>query len=282
MCRAERSREIGDSSQRSGCLSRVAGRLAHKGGGPTQTVRVRLPPAAYPTTMEWHDGPGIAHPHPPTRGLFLTLDSPDGGGKTTQARPDWPSGSPFAGPRRRHLPRPRRDRGAGERLRHILQDRATVNLGRPRLRCSFSWPAGAHARRGGPPPTPCRRGRVVSVAFCWRTSSTRGFAGGLSIEEIGQVGRAATGGLFPDLTLILDIAPAVARARVGAARDRIEDRPDAYHARVRDGFLRAARDEARPYYPAPIVVIDAATDPDAVFLRIRSEVERALALGPRP
>jgi dTMP kinase len=112
----------------------------------------------------------------------------------------------------------------------------------------------------------------------------QGDAGGLSIDEVAAVGRAATGGLLPDLTMLLDVAPQVARGRVVAARDRIEDRPDDYQRRVRDGFLRAAeaaREGVCPYYPAPIALIDAAADPDAVFARIRNEVERALALGPR-
>ena len=60
------------------------------------------------------------------------------------------------------------------------------------------------------------------------------------------MGMVATGGLLPDLTIVLDIAPDAAAARVGAARDRIEDRPLFYHERVRAGYLAAARGEARP------------------------------------
>ena len=125
---------------------------------------------------------------------------------------------------------------------------------------------------------------VVSDRFLLANIVYQGFAGGLPVEEIGRVGRAATGGLLPDLTLILDLPTALARRRVGAARDRIEDRPETYHDRVRAGFLQAARDGrdgSCPYYPAPIVVIDASADPETVSDRIRSEVERALALGPR-
>jgi dTMP kinase len=214
----------------------------------------------------------------PTRGLFLTLDGPDGGGKTTQAA------------RLAAWLRARgvevvvcRDPGGtvlGDRLREILLDRATVNLA---LRAEMLLFMASRAQLVEEVIRPAlTAGRVVvSDRFLLANIVYQGDAGGLPVPEIGQVGRAATGGLFPDLTLILDVAPQVARARVGPARDRIEDRPDDSQARVRDGFLRAARAGGRPEYPAPIVVIDASADPDTVFERICNEVERALALGPR-
>ncbi len=122
---------------------------------------------------------------------------------------------------------------------------------------------------------------VVSDRYLLANIVYQGSAGGLPVEEVGRIGLAATGQLLPDLTLLLDVPPGVARARVGTARDRIEDRPGAYHARVREGFLQAAREAPCPYYPAPIVVIDASTNLETVAARLRSEVERALELGPR-
>ena len=43
----------------------------------------------------------------------------------------------------------------------------------------------------------------------------QGFAGGIDPDEIGAIGRVATGGLLPDLTLVLDVPSEVARSRVG-------------------------------------------------------------------
>lgn len=126
---------------------------------------------------------------------------------------------------------------------------------------------------------------VVSDRYLLANVVYQGFAGGLGVEEVGRVGAVATGGVLPDLTVVLDVPTPLARARVGPARDRIEDRPADYHERVRRGFLEAAR-LARaggcPYYPAPVALVDASGDPGAVGASIRSEVERALALGPRP
>lgn len=217
----------------------------------------------------------------PARGLFLTLDGPDGGGKTTQAAAlaAWlrargldvvtcrdPGGTPL-----------------GDRLRHLLLDRETVPLN---LRAEMLLYMASRAQLVEDVIRPSlEAGRVVvSDRFLLANIVYQGYAGGLPVDEVGRVGRVATGGLLPDLTILLDVPTSLARARVGPARDRIEDRPESYHAEVREGFLRAAcegRDRPCPYYPAPIVVIDASADPEVVAGRIQSEVERALALDPR-
>jgi dTMP kinase len=219
----------------------------------------------------------------PGRGRFLVLDGPDGGGKTTQVADlaAWlraqgvdvvtcrdPGSTPL-----------------GERLRSLLVDRGTVH---PVLRAEMLMYMAGRAQLVEEVVRPALlAGKVVlSDRFLLANVVYQGYAGGLGVEEVGRIGLVATGGLLPDLTLLLDVPTELARARVGKARDRIEDRPEDYHARVRDGYLRAA-DAAKetgvcPYYPAPIKVIDASDGPAAVAERIRSEVGRALALGPRP
>ena len=52
------------------------------------------------------------------------------------------------------------------------------------------------------------------------------------------------------LTIVLDVPTETALGRVGAGRDRIEDRPAAYRESVRDGYLRVAG--GSPFYPAPV------------------------------
>ena len=106
----------------------------------------------------------------------------------------------------------------------------------------------------------------------------QGFAGGLPVDELWDVGRVATGGLMPDLTILLDVPPEVARLRVGfrGVRDRIEDRSDDYHGAVRRGFLRAAES-----YPGPIVLIDGSFDAEVVATQIEREVASALGESTR-
>ena len=215
------------------------------------------------------------------RGLFLTLDGPDGGGKTTQAA----HLAAWLRARGREVVTCRDPGGTplGDRLRAILLDRSTIEIS---LRAEMLLYMASRAQLVEDVIRPALdAGRVVvSDRFLLANIAYQGAAGGLPVDQVAQVGQAATGGLWPDLTLILDVPPETARARVGPARDRIEDRPAAYHARVRAGFLRAARESQGggcSYYPAPIVVIDASADPDTVAERIRSEVERALALDSR-
>jgi dTMP kinase len=216
------------------------------------------------------------------RGLFLSLDGPDGAGKTTQAT----RLAAWLATRGREVVTCRDPGGTplGERLREIVLDRATSHLA---LRAEMLIYMASRAQLVEEVIRPAlAAGRlVVSDRFLLANIVYQGAAAGLSSTEVAQVGRVATGGLLPDLTLVLDIDPPSARARVGQARDRIEDRPADYQRRVREGFLNLARAAGRggcPEYPAPVIVIDAAADADRVFERICSEVERALALGPRP
>jgi len=173
----------------------------------------------------------------------------------------------------------------GNRLRGILMDHDSVAVS---LRAEMLLFMASRAQMVEEVIRPAlEAGRVViSDRFVLATMVYQGYAGGLDPREIARVGRIATGDLLPDLTIVLDVAPEVARARVGPARDRIEDRPGPYHDRARDGYLEAARGStggtaAPTSDPPPIVLIDASADPQTVFERIQSEVERVLALDPR-
>ncbi|MFO0909655.1 MAG: dTMP kinase [Isosphaeraceae bacterium] len=220
---------------------------------------------------------------PPSRGRFIVLDGPDGGGKTTQAAQlaDWL--------RERGLDVVTcRDPGGtalGDRLRSILLDRGSLH---PGLRAEMLLYMASRAQLVDERIRPALTAGqwVVSDRYLLSNIVYQGHAGGLGVDEVSRVGRVAIGGVLPDLTLLLDLPTELARDRVGAARDRMEDRPETYHRAVREGFLLAAAEAASPigcsYYPAPVRLVDASGDAAVVAERIRIEVERALALGPRP
>jgi dTMP kinase len=220
------------------------------------------------------------HPHP---GLFLALEGPDGGGKSTQAArlATWLREDGFDVVTCRDPGSTR----VGDRLRAIVLDRGSTHLS---LRAEMLVYMASRAQLVDEVIQPSlAAGRVViSDRFLLSTLVYQGMAGGLPVDDLWRIGQVAAAGLLPDLTMILDVPPDAARQRVGPARDRIEDRPADYQNRVREGYLDVAgqcskNGEACPYYPAPVVLIDATADADAVFNQIKSEVERVLALGPR-
>jgi dTMP kinase len=207
-------------------------------------------------------------------GRFIVFEGPDGSGKTTQAARlvAWLASIG------RDVVACREPGGTalGERLRSILLERSNVAIGM-RAEMLLFMSSRAQLVEEVIRPALARGAIVVVDRFLLSTVVYQGCAGGLDVEELWRVGLTSTAGLLPDLTLLVDVPPEVAEARIGPPRDRIEDRGDDSRKRVREGFLMAAKT-----YPAPIVVVDGSSDPDSVAARIQSEVMRALALAPRP
>lgn len=192
-------------------------------------------------------------------GLFVVVEGPEGAGKTTlvaglarrlrQAGRDVlevrePGGTPVAEAARQVVLDPALDCSAEAELFLILVARADLvaKVIRP-------WLA-----RGG--------GVVVSDRFDLSTEAYQVAGRGLPRDAVRAANRLATGGLEPDVTLVLDVPPDVGRGRqaaLGKAPDRLERADAAYHERVRAAF-RAARG-------AGIVHLDATASAD--------EVERA-------
>src|SRR5262245_55515053 len=113
---------------------------------------------------------------------------------------------------------------------------------------------------------------VVSDRFLLANVVYQGYGGDLDVEELWQVGRVATGGLEPDLTLVLDLPLETALARRNRPADRMESRDLAYHQRVREGFQSEARRR-----PERIRVIDAARPVERIHEDICQEVARVMA-----
>src|SRR5207245_1385657 len=117
---------------------------------------------------------------------------------------------------------------------------------------------------------------VVSDRFLLANVVYQGHAGGLDPQRLWTMGRIATEGLEPDLTMVLDLPVAAALARRKGSDDRFESRAADYQTRVREGFLAEARQ-----HPDRLRVIDASQTIEVVHERIRQEVVRVLAAGPR-
>ncbi|MDX2058635.1 MAG: dTMP kinase [Gemmatimonadales bacterium] len=164
-------------------------------------------------------------------GFFLVLEGPEGAGKSTLARAltarmrtagiepvvvREPGGTP-----------------AAEALRHELlhDDRAWTPA------AELLYIAAARADLVAKVIRPALRdGRVVlSDRFDLSTRAYQIGGRGLPALEVEWVNQAATGGLVPDLTLVLDVPPEVGQARQvasGKRQDRLDREAEAFHQRV--------------------------------------------------
>jgi len=201
--------------------------------------------------------------------MFFSLDGIDGTGKSTQlARlADWLRS---AG----HEVVVCRDPGSttlGEAIRNILLDSRQVPIARTSEMLLY-MAARAQLVAEVISPALAAGKTVVCDRFLLANVVYQGHAGGLDVTVLWQIGRVATAGVEPDLTLLLDLPLEAAAARLDRPLDRMEQQGDAFRVRLREGFLQEA---ARR--PDKIAVIDAAQTVEAVHADIRAAVERALA-----
>jgi dTMP kinase len=106
---------------------------------------------------------------------------------------------------------------------------------------------------------------------------------GLPEPDVRAANRLATGGLVPDLTLLIDVhaAHGLKRADARGKRDRIERAADDFHARVGDAFRQFTDGAWQHSHPecGPIKLIDGSGDEAAVNKRVVSALASAF---PKP
>ena len=121
---------------------------------------------------------------------------------------------------------------------------------------------------------------VVCDRFSDSTFAYQGYGRGLPLDELRLMNGFACDGLTPDLTLLLDVRPEVARARMrrreeatNTSADRIEQAGDGFHGRLRAGFMELAAAD-----PGRIKVIDANGSPDEVWAQVRQNMVQYVAV----
>lgn len=94
-----------------------------------------------------------------------------------------------------------------------------------------------------------RRGALVLCdRFTDSTLAYQGYGRGINLQWLTALCEAATGGVMPGITFILDVPVPISRERVAARKgaiDRMESETDAFHQRARDGFLKLAQSSPR-------------------------------------
>jgi dTMP kinase len=104
---------------------------------------------------------------------------------------------------------------------------------------------------------------VVLDRYVDSSLAYQGWARGLGIDVVAQVNERATGGLWPDLTLLLRVRPGRAAGRAGGPPDRLESEGAALQARVAAGY-----DELARRHPGRIVALDGERPVDEVALAV--------------
>jgi dTMP kinase len=201
--------------------------------------------------------------------VFLTLEGGDAAGKTTQAV----ALERWLTERGRTVVRTREPGGTelGAEIRALLLHGGQVA---PRAEALLYAADRAHHVATVVRPALERGDVVVQDRYLDSSVAYQGAGRVLDPEEVRGLSTWGTEGLLPDITILLDLDPAVARARRGgrAAEDRLEAEQDDFHERVRAAFLELAAAA-----PERFVVVDAGLDPDEVAARIRAAVEPLLA-----
>jgi dTMP kinase len=202
---------------------------------------------------------------------FITLEGPEGSGKTTQIPMlvDWLREQGYEV----ELTREPGGTDIGVKIRDVLHDPANTEMNATAEILLYSADRAQHvAQRVGPA---LAAGKVVvSDRYYDSTLAYQGYGRGLDLEMLRTITAFATGGLRPDLTLYLDIAPeeGLQRRQMGGEEwNRLDAETLEFHQRVRAGYLELITQE-----PERWVVIDAARSVEEVQGEIREQVQARL------
>jgi dTMP kinase len=203
----------------------------------------------------------------------VTIEGPDGSGKTSQAqrlrRRAVHAGLDVV------LTREPGGTTVGEQIRKILLDPTVTNLD-PATDALLFNAARAQLVHDVIGPALERGALVISTRFADSTLAYQGHAAGVPITALKEIAAVATGGVQPDLTVLLDLPVELGLARKsGHEITRFETEFDVdFHRRVRNGFLALAAAE-----PERFAVVDASRAPDEVERDVLAAVSRLPGLS---
>ena len=211
---------------------------------------------------------GKARPVPVHRGLLIAFEGGEGAGKTTQARllAIWlrEQGYDVIAT---HEPGATK---VGMRLRALLLDTAHTGMSSRAETLMYAADRAEHVDTLVRPALE-RGAVVVTDRFVDSSLAYQGRGRNLPVAEIAGLNQWATGGLRPDLTILLDLPPMAGLVRRAPSADRLEAEPTEFHQRVREGFLALARAEPHRY-----LVLDATRPPEQLSREIQDRIRDML------
>jgi dTMP kinase len=207
--------------------------------------------------------PVIAH-----RGLLIAFEGGEGAGKTTQARllAIWlrEQGYDVIATQEPGATK------VGMRLRALLLDTAHTGMSARAETLMYAADRAEHVESLIRPAL--ERGAVVITdRYVDSSLAYQGRGRNLPIAEIAGLNQWATGGLRPDLTILLDLPPVAGLDRRSPSADRLEAEPTEFHQRVREGFLAQARAEPQRY-----LVLDATRPQEQISREIQDRIRDML------
>jgi dTMP kinase len=201
-------------------------------------------------------------------GKFITLEGPEGSGKSTQAKTlirrlagcgieavytREPGGTAIGEAIRDILQHNQAGEAPCERTELLLFEASRNQLVEKVIR--------PHLEKGK---------WVICDRFIDSTTAYQGYGRGLPVEEIQAINRFSANGIVPDLTLLLDLDVATGFERIaqrylalGESADRFEKEDRSFHERIREGYLKLAKED-----PKRFRIINAAKKPAAVATAI--------------
>jgi dTMP kinase len=238
-----------------GLLAVVVGVLSYRTMNDRPGVPLRADLAAL---LRRRPAPGPAY-----TGLFVVFEGGEGAGKSTQVK----RLAALLEQQGREVV-VTREPGAtpvGAKIRALLLDPATRLS--PRTEALLYAADRAQHVATVVQPALARGAVVISDRYVDSSLAYQGAGRALDVREVAELSEWATEGLRPDVTLLLDIDPAVGLARATGAPDRIEQESLEFHQAVRQGFLDLAAHEPDRY-----LVVSAEQSPDAVHHAVRTRV----------
>jgi dTMP kinase len=199
---------------------------------------------------------------------FIALDGPDGCGKTTQVKllVDWltKQGVDVVS---------FREPGAtaiGEKIRQILLNPEHIAM---TTAAEVMLYMAARVQLWNEKIAPALNQNKCVVVDRWLSSTCayQGYAGGFGMDKVIKIATDSLEKPWPDLTIILDVDSATAISRLKHTLDRMEQKGDNYHQKVREGFLKLAKQQKN------FVVVNAADDIDTVHKLVIDIIEKLRA-----
>ncbi|WP_422446224.1 dTMP kinase [Thermoanaerobacterium sp. DL9XJH110] len=200
------------------------------------------------------------------RGKFITIEGPDGAGKTTQVQKI----ADYFKQKGKKTVITREPGGTalGEKLREVLLSTGGESPV-PEAEALIYAASRAQLVKRVIAPALSEGNIVICDRFLDSSLAYQGWARGLGIRRVLEINRWFMEDFFPDLTVILDIDPEVSLTRLKGRRDRLEMESMSFHKKVREGFLNVHR-----MFPERTKLVDASKSRELVFSDILREIER--------